>query len=72
MGRKLNIFAWLLTVIATIALLNWGTVTLFNFDIVTWISFGQVWLDKTIKVIAGITGLLLIPTVIAMIHRKRR
>jgi len=72
MGKGIKIWAWLITVIATVALINWGLVFWLDFNLVEWISFGQRWIEGTIYTLATIAGITLIPTVLAMTLGKKR
>lgn len=44
--KALDIFAIILLIAGG---LNWGLVQWFNFDLVTFISFGMSWLEATLK-----------------------
>lgn len=37
--------------------LNWGLVALFNFDLVTFLSFGVTFIDILVKSLVGLAGL---------------
>lgn len=76
MVKKLNIFGWILTVLATIGALAWGVfgVSRFlgmEFLLVDYVFYFE-WLANVIYIIVGLVGLSLIPTVIAMILRRKR
>ena len=73
--KKLNIFGWILTVLATIGSIAWGIfgITRFmgkDFLLVDFLFHWQ-WLANVVYIIVGLVGLSLIPTVIAMIWKKR-
>ena len=77
MAKKLtNVFAWLFTIAVTIGALAWGLygvtgMTGTPFLLVDWI-FRVDWLINTVYVLVGIAGILLIPSVLAMIFGKKR
>ena len=75
MGKGLKIWAWVMTLLATVGLLAWGVYGITGFFgtpflLVDWI-FRIDWLINTVYTIVGIIGLSLIPTVIAMTLGKR-
>lgn len=49
MAKKMTAFDIIAVVLLIAGGLNWGLVQWFNFDLVTFISFGQSWLEATIK-----------------------
>ena len=80
MGKGFKLWAWLITVLATVGTLNWGIVAinilrgkmvdLGGFDLVL------SWLPNIVAgivfLLVGIVGVLLIPTVLAMTLGKKR
>jgi uncharacterized membrane protein YuzA (DUF378 family) len=56
MTKKLSWIAWLGSFLIALALFNWGVLWWFNFNIVTWMSFEQRWLEGSIYTIVTIIG----------------
>jgi len=71
MGKTLNFFTWLFTALVTIGALAWGIYGINGFLLVDYL-FRFNWLIKTVYVLVGISGLLLVPSVLAMIWKARR
>jgi len=76
MAKKLNIFAWLITLLVTVGAINWGILGVSSligspFNLVNTITFGVETLENIIYILVGIAGLALVPTVLAMIFGKR-
>lgn len=57
MAKKLSWIGWIGSLLIAIALINWGTVFYFDFNIVEWLSFGMRWLAGTIYTIVTVLGL---------------
>ena len=75
MGKGFNLFAWLITVLVAVGGIAWGVygVTAFMgepFLLVDWI-FKMDWLINTVYVLVGLSGLSLIPTVLAMVLKRK-
>lgn len=76
MGKGINIYTWLVTVLVTIGGLAWGVygITAFMgepFLLVNWI-FRFDWLINSVYTLVGLAALTLIPAVLAMIWTSRR
>lgn len=56
MAKKLTWVGWLGSFLVALALFNWGVLWWFGFNIVSWISFGQRWLEGTIYTIVALIG----------------
>lgn len=56
--KKMKWYDWVLSLLITIALINWGTVAWFNYNIVEMLSFGVGWIAKTIYSIVAIFGIV--------------
>jgi len=50
---------WIVLVLVTIGAINWLLVA-FDFNLVTWLSFGTMWLEKTVYILVGLAGLWMI------------
>lgn len=75
MAKKINIVAWLVTILVTAGALNWGIVGVSNlldkpFNLVELITV-LPWIANIVYILVGLAGLALIPTVLAMIFKKR-
>ncbi len=53
----LGITAMILVIIGA---LNWLLIGLFNWNLVTWISFGFMWITTTVYIVIGIAGLYMV------------
>lgn len=60
MKRTLNVFSIIALVLTIIGALNWLLVGLFDFNLVTWISMGAMWLESAIYILVGIAGIFMI------------
>jgi uncharacterized membrane protein YuzA (DUF378 family) len=77
MAKKTNILAWIITILVTVGALAWGVYGITGFFpsgrfllvdfLVSW-----SWLANVIYILVGLAGILLIPTVLAMIFGKKR
>lgn len=56
MANKMEWWDWLAIVLLVAGGLNWGLVTWFGFDLVTFISFGFSWIEILVKSLVGISG----------------
>ena len=56
--KKITVLDFVLALFVSVALVNWGTVFWFDFNIVSLISFGMRWLEGTIYTIVSVVGLL--------------
>ena len=57
MAKKMKALDWATIGLLVAGGLNWGLVSLFDFDLVTFITFGMSWLDTTVKALVGASGL---------------
>jgi len=55
---KWKAFHWLMTVLVSVALLNWGLVDWFDFNLVEWMTFGIGWLATIIYSVVAVVGLI--------------
>ena len=53
---------WIVTLIVIIGAINWGLVGLFNYNIVTALLGSMDWLVKTVYIVVGVCGILLLFT----------
>jgi uncharacterized membrane protein YuzA (DUF378 family) len=51
---------WLALIIVVIGAINWGLFGLFTFDIVFYLFGSMMWLVKTIYVVVGLAGIVLL------------
>jgi uncharacterized membrane protein YuzA (DUF378 family) len=60
----------IIALLVMVALVNWGTVYWFNFNIVEWITFGVGWLAGTIYTIVSIVGSIWLISSVARLLMK--
>lgn len=74
--RRVTIAAWIVTVLAVVAMINWAFVGFAMFGGATFDIGLLAWLPKYLAallyIIIGIGGIALIPLVVAMIWLNRR
>jgi len=58
MAKKLKIFGWILSILVLLALVSVGTTAWLDFNIIEWLSFGMVWLYKTLATIVAVFGII--------------
>lgn len=58
MGKGMGKLSWIASFLIAIALINWGLVAWFGFNLITWITFGVGWLATAIYTIVAILGLI--------------
>ncbi|HUX06557.1 MAG TPA: DUF378 domain-containing protein [Acidobacteriota bacterium] len=51
---------WIALIIVVIGAINWGLIGLFEFNLVTYLISAMDWLVKTVYVIVGIAGIVLL------------
>ncbi len=56
----MKVLEWLALIIVFIGAINWGLVGLFDFNLVTYLFASMEWLVKTIYVIVGLAGIVLL------------
>ncbi len=56
---KIGVIDWIALVLVIVGALNWGLV-LFDFNLVTWISFGVAVVESTVYALVGLAGLWMI------------
>ncbi len=54
--KKLGVLEWIGSFLISIALINWLLVDWFNFNLVTWMTFGVGWLATIVYIIVAIFG----------------
>ena len=58
MAKKLSILGFIGAFLIAIALINWGLVFYFNFNLVDWMTFGIRWLAGIVYTFVLIIGLI--------------
>lgn len=60
MGNKktLGVVGWILSVVVFLALINWGTLAWFDFDLIDKLTFDIAWLAKTVYTIVAVLGVV--------------
>ena len=46
MKRTFNVFSVIALILTIIGALNWLAIGIFDFNVVAWISFGMMWLER--------------------------
>lgn len=67
---KIKWYDIIFSIIIAVALINWGTVAWFNFDLVRWMTFGISWIAKTIYTIVAVLGLVGLITILTKLVIK--
>ena len=55
--NTISIIALILTIIGA---LNWLAIGIFGFNAVAWISFGMAWIERTLYILVGLSGIYMI------------
>jgi uncharacterized membrane protein YuzA (DUF378 family) len=77
MAKKgFKVFAWVITSLVAVGAINWGikggaALAGKEFDLVTWAFQWMPMLGNIVFLLVGFAGLAIIPTVLAMILKKR-
>lgn len=58
--KTFNVFSVLALIITIIGAINWLLVGLFGFNLVEWITFGMAWLERTVYVLVGASGVFML------------
>lgn len=70
MAKKMRWYDWIFSLLIAIALLNWGLVAWFNYNLVEALTFGVGWLTKTVYTIVAIFGLGGLITLVTKLLRR--
>ena len=60
MKKTFNVFSVIALILTIIGALNWLTVGIFGFNWVAWITFGMTWLERTLYILVGLSGIYMI------------
>lgn len=60
MKKTFNVFSVIALILTIIGAINWLSVGIFGFNIVNWITFGMVWLERLLYILVGIAGVFMI------------
>ncbi len=60
MKKTYNVLSVIALILTIIGALNWLLIGIFQFNLVTWITFGLVWLERTIYILVGLSGLYML------------
>lgn len=75
MNKKLkgimNVSHWVIGLLVAVALVNWGTVFWFNFNIVEFITFGWRWLAGTVYTLVSVVGTIWLLAVLGLLSWRR-
>lgn len=58
--KTFNVFSVIALVLTIVGALNWLCVGIFNFNVVTWVSFGMAWLERLLYVVVGVAGVYML------------
>lgn len=58
--KTFNVFSVLALILTIIGAINWLVVGLFGFNFVEWITFGMIWLERTVYVLVGASGIFML------------
>ncbi len=56
--KGMKLFHWLLSIVIFLALINYGTLAVWNFDLLGWITFGSLIAVRILYGVVTIVGLL--------------
>lgn len=60
MKKTFNVFSVIALIFTIIGAINWLVVGIFDFNFVTWVTFGLTWLERTLYILVGISGLYML------------
>lgn len=60
MKRTFNVFSVIALILTIIGALNWLAIGIFDFNVVAWISFGMMWLERLLYILVGVAGVYMI------------
>lgn len=72
MKKTLKTIDVILGILVSVALINWGSVFWFNFNIVEFITFGISWLSGTIYTIVAVIGTIWVISAVSRLLMKLR
>ncbi|MBP5308093.1 MAG: DUF378 domain-containing protein [Clostridia bacterium] len=58
--RTFNAFSVIALILTIIGALNWLLIGIFAFNLVTWISFGMTWIETTLYILVGLSGIYML------------
>ncbi len=60
MKKTFNVFSVIALILTIVGALNWLSIGIFDFNFVTWISFGMMWLERLLYILVGVAGVYMI------------
>ena len=58
--KTFNVFSVIALILTIIGALNWLAIGIFSFNVVAWITFGMVWIERLLYILVGIAGIYMI------------
>lgn len=58
--KTFNVFSVIALILTIAGALNWLLIGLFSFNLVSWITFGMVWLERVIYTLVGLSGIYML------------
>lgn len=58
--RIFNVFSVIALILTIVGALNWLSIGIFGFNVVTWVSFGMGWVERLLYVLVGLSGVFMI------------
>lgn len=59
-NKTFNVFSVIALVLTIVGALNWLAIGIFDFNFVSWITFGLTWLEKLLYIVVGAAGVYMI------------
>ncbi len=60
MKKTFNVFSVIALLLTVVGAVNWLSVGVFRFNVVSWITFGVAWVERLLYVLVGVAGLFMI------------
>lgn len=60
MKKVFNVFSIIALVLTIVGAINWLLIGIFGFNLVNWITFGMVWLERLLYILVGISGIYML------------
>ncbi len=60
MKKTFNVFSVIALILTIVGALNWLSIGIFGFNVVSWITFGVMWLERLLYILVGLAGIYMI------------
>lgn len=60
MNKTFNVLSVIALILTIVGALNWLLIGVFDFNLVNWITFGLGWLERTLYILVGISGIYML------------